>query len=595
MADPAFSPPEWRLQEPSPRATRGADDPAPLGQGPSGGLRVLRLVRETSEAQFYQAQYPDGMEVALLVLPPAATAGQAAQRLRLTHAARIRHPSVAAVYEVGSTDDGSFFAVLEQFAGERLSDGVSAGRVYGLKEAIDVTLQIAAGLEAAYREGFVHGSLSPSTIVAVPAAGTATRVKLTGFTLRSEVAANEATTPVLSEAIAPYASPERRSGQTPDEPSEVYSLGAVFHYLLTGVPPGPGRPDDAVPRPARAVLERALATPPDRRFRTISELAHALRGLQAPAVSDRRSPRRARALIAAGVAVALIGGSWLLSRSGGGEAVSSTPQPAWDTARAEPHASSPVARPARARRDTVQPPARRSSSTRRDADADRGDETGMVATVPPEETLPPPARSAGPARPPKPTGAAEQVERKQTPVAPAAAESVRPPGDEPRSEATPVRTLEEASRRGSGDAPPAVPPPARRVLREPAPSSGTRPRSGPAPLPTPRLPEENAPAKTAAMPRTRGELEQDQGLRQAIGDIIRLGIAEDVAEVQAGTLRVRLTAAAMEVPSFTYNLQRLYLAYSASTDHLAGATVELWQGRERYGRFTREGLLPPSE
>ena len=103
------------------------------------------------------------------------------------------------------------------------------------------------------------------------------------------------------------------------------------------------------------------------------------------------------------------------------------------------------------------------------------------------------------------------------------------------------------------------------------------------------------PVKTTAMPRTRGELEQDQGLRQAIGDIIRLGIAEDVAEVQAGTLRVRLAPAAMDVPSFTYNLQRLYLAYSASTDHLEGATVELWQGRERYGRFTREGLLPPSE
>jgi serine/threonine protein kinase len=258
MADPVYSPPD------------------PQSQGPSGGLRVLRLVRQTSEAQFYQAKYPDGMEVALLVLPPAATAGQAAQRLRLTHAARIRHPNVAAVYEVGSTDDGSFFAVLEQFAGERLSDGVSADRVYGLAEAIDVTLQIAAGLEAAYREGFVHGSLSPSTIVAVPAAGTASRVKLTGFTLRSEADAIEATAPVLAEAIAPYASPERRSGQTPDEPSEVYSLAPSSTISLPASPRVPvgrtmrfrGLPGRcwSVPSP----LFRIAASGRSRRWRTRS-------------------------------------------------------------------------------------------------------------------------------------------------------------------------------------------------------------------------------------------------------------------------------------------------------------------------------------
>jgi hypothetical protein len=94
------------------------------------------------------------------------------------------------------------------------------------------------------------------------------------------------------------------------------------------------------------------------------------------------------------------------------------------------------------------------------------------------------------------------------------------------------------------------------------------------------------------MPRTRAELEQDQGLGQAISDIIRLGIATDVAETEVGLLRVRLTPAAEGVPSFEYNLQRLYLAYSAATEHLEGVTVELWQGGQRYGRFIREGLMP---
>jgi hypothetical protein len=85
-------------------------------------------------------------------------------------------------------------------------------------------------------------------------------------------------------------------------------------------------------------------------------------------------------------------------------------------------------------------------------------------------------------------------------------------------------------------------------------------------------------------------LEQDQGLRHAIGDITRIGLAESIAERRPGLLVVSVTPAGMKVPSATYNLQRLYLAYSAATREQDTVTIELRHGAKLYGWFTRDGL-----
>lgn len=71
---------------------------------------------------------------------------------------------------------------------------------------------------------------------------------------------------------------------------------------------------------------------------------------------------------------------------------------------------------------------------------------------------------------------------------------------------------------------------------------------------------------------------------------MRLGIAEDVAEIRPGFLLVSVTPAAMHVPSVMYNLQRLYLAYSAATNYRDEVALELRHGRDLYGLFTRDGL-----
>ena len=86
-------------------------------------------------------------------------------------------------------------------------------------------------------------------------------------------------------------------------------------------------------------------------------------------------------------------------------------------------------------------------------------------------------------------------------------------------------------------------------------------------------------------------LEQDPGLRQALGDVTRIGLAENIVELRPGLLIVELTADGMGVPSASYNLQRLYLAYSAATRQQDTVAIELRRNGTAYGWFTRAGLL----
>jgi zinc D-Ala-D-Ala dipeptidase len=164
--------------------------------------------------------------------------------------------------------------VTEYLGGELLSEMLARRGALPREEALDVFLQVAAGLQAVHAAQWIHGNLSPETILLSPTGG-GTLVKLIRF-------AQEPSKPARSEPHVEgkgsfeYASPERLAGGEPDERSDVYSLGAVFYHLLAGVPPrlaSEGRP---IPNPIRAVLARALAPFPDERYQTIAELVAAI-------------------------------------------------------------------------------------------------------------------------------------------------------------------------------------------------------------------------------------------------------------------------------------------------------------------------------
>ncbi|MFL5495631.1 MAG: protein kinase domain-containing protein, partial [Gemmatimonadales bacterium] len=277
-----------------------------------GGLRVLEQLGQTAEGSMYRAEYPGGHEVALVILGSAEHPEDPAMLARLREwfdrAIRIRHPNVAAVHEMGHTEEGLVYLVAECLTGELLSETLAREAALPLEDALDICRQAAAGLEAAHQVGCFHGNLSPETVLLTPVPDGRPQVKLVHFAQ-----------PSSREMSPEYASPERLAGHPPDGPSDVFSLAAVLHHLIAGVPPGVQSGASPIPGALSGVLGEALATEPDQRFQSIPAFAASLE--RAGVVATRiRIPRLGRAgvLGAAAVALALgVAGFWVFRRSQG--------------------------------------------------------------------------------------------------------------------------------------------------------------------------------------------------------------------------------------------------------------------------------------
>lgn len=539
------------------QATPG--DSIPAGRILARGLRIIGRLGSTPEGALYQAEYPNGVEVALLVLRSEAGGGGRSGREQFARATQIQHPNVAAVYEVAEMEDGSVYVVLEHLVGEPLSKLLAEGHSFALGDAVDLVLQAAAGLRAAYREGFVHGNFSPQNILVTRELYGRPQVKLTGFTLDSPLRQGDGKASIPGEASAGYASPERLVGHPPDERSEVFSLGAVLYHLLTGKPPYLTRVGSSVPKVARAVLGTALAPTPDRRFQTISELDEALKHLAAVAAKPKMARSDRVALIGVVASLALVtGGIWLLP--GSNWRATSGPQAVLPTTREAPAVPEPPPLPPRP------------TAAERFA--------GMKQTI--QEMVWKPGADSPPAPERKSRNPDDLPSADQAVAAPSGSPRVRS-ADAP----TPAAVEKRATRRA--DESPPTPEPLGYVA-EPEPTSVPTPPPAGRPAPAARPPRAAPPTRTTADPRPRAELERNPALRLSIADVVRVGIAEDVAEIRPGLLMVSLTPAAMRVPSVTYNLERLYLGYSAATQFRRDVALELRHGPDLYGWFTREGL-----
>jgi len=494
-----------------------SDTPDLVGQVIAGNLRVNERTGFTPQGTLYQAEYLDGREVVLLALHAQAAAGARLFKL----ATRIGHPNVAAVYGVGELDDGSIYVVLEQLVGDPLQQVLATGESLPLGEALELTLQIAAGLEAAHHEGFVHGNLSANTIVVARAPYGKPHVKVVGFNLDPQ---REGAGP-LDDASLEYASPERVNGTPPDKRSDVFSVGAALHHLLTGKPPGGHPAGKAIPEIARPVLAKALASAPGARFQTMSQLRDALEQLIAATTRSPQEQAYHRTLVRAVVAGAAVIAAGLLVI------------PLWT--RIETIGSQTVSLPAIIGRDTVAPAAPASAAST-GTDARQG-------STPPERAAQPRARRATP----RPTVEASSANQ-------------------------------EGRGAGADDLHGYVDQSSRPIEPEPEPV-----RVSP---PVPRRATAPAPSRPVTPARPRSVLEENQGLRQSIGDVVRIGMADDVAETSPGLLVVQLSKGGLGVPSAVYNLQRLYLAYSAASRQLDSVAIELRQNGRPYGWFTRLGL-----
>ena len=245
-----------------------------------------------------------GRDVALKVLTTAdddETSRQACLR-EARVAARVSHPNIATVLDVGADHDlGVTFLVMELVPGRTLKEVRRAAGTLSPAEAVELVAQVASALEATHARGVVHGDVTPRNVIVRPDG----MVKLVDFGIARVLDASRPTEVRGRYGSVPYLAPEQVHGAPPDRRSDVYALGAVLYELLVGEPPYTGR-DTATVMAARLVadpppptgrnpaispaLERviltALARDPMQRYASAGELREALCGVLSAATSD---------------------------------------------------------------------------------------------------------------------------------------------------------------------------------------------------------------------------------------------------------------------------------------------------------------------
>ena len=149
-------------------------------------------------------------------------------------AARLQHPGITVVHDVGS-DNGQLFIVMELLHGRDLA-AMLAETPAGLPvdAAVSLAIQAAEALQAAHAGHVVHRDLKPANLFVLDSG----RLKICDFGIAWAVDSTTHLTATGQAIGTPaYMSPEQCQGQQVDERSDLYSLGCVLYELLTGQPP----------------------------------------------------------------------------------------------------------------------------------------------------------------------------------------------------------------------------------------------------------------------------------------------------------------------------------------------------------------------
>jgi serine/threonine-protein kinase len=146
-------------------------------------------------------------------------------------AARLAHPNVVRVFDVGS-DEGRPFIAMEYVEGETLAELVARRGPLPTAEAATLGMQMCAGLAAAHAAGLVHRDVKPQNLLL----GTDGVLKLGDFGI---AVGHEGTRLTLAGTVlgtAGYLAPEQARGEQVTAAADIYAVGAVLYELLTGEP-----------------------------------------------------------------------------------------------------------------------------------------------------------------------------------------------------------------------------------------------------------------------------------------------------------------------------------------------------------------------
>ena len=200
-------------------------------------------------------------------------------------AAALNHPNIATVYSCEEVDD-EFFIVMEFVDGQELREKIKSWPLE-LKEAIQISGQIAEGLQMAHEKGIVHRDIKSSNIMMTQKG----QVKIMDFGLAKVAGGAQVTKEGTTVGTTSYMSPEQTTGEDVDQRSDIWSFGVLFYELLTGQLPFKGDYEQAIlysivnedskpvsshlkniPVSLDRIVSKCLEKDKTKRYQTVSEL-----------------------------------------------------------------------------------------------------------------------------------------------------------------------------------------------------------------------------------------------------------------------------------------------------------------------------------
>jgi serine/threonine protein kinase/Flp pilus assembly protein TadD len=271
--------------------------------------RIVEKIGAGGMGEVYLAEDTElDRKVALKFLPPHLCQDEDCRKRfkrEAQAAAKLDHPNIVPVYEVGDFKGRPFFA-MAHIEGKSLRQVIKEGKLT-VEESVNLTMQICEGLHKAHESGVVHRDIKPGNILI----DNEKRVRVVDFGLATVSGEEKLTKTGSTLGTVGYMSPEQVQGKEIDHRSDLFSVGIILYEMLTGRRPFEGDNDAAIsrsitditPEPIeryksgttselQQVIGKALSKDPSLRYQHADGIISDLKRAQLGASVDSLKPQR---------------------------------------------------------------------------------------------------------------------------------------------------------------------------------------------------------------------------------------------------------------------------------------------------------------
>ena len=272
-----------------------------------GGCLITECIGKGGGGVVFKGVY-GGTEVAIKMLKDILSEEEDIARFRREAQllARVKHPNIIELLDVGYTREGLHYIITSYFSGVNVENILRTEKRFSMEEFIKVISQVASGIHSAHEVGLIHRDLKPSNFLYDRESGL---VKVIDFGIAKEIHTEQQITHHGHVIGTPYyMAPEQCKGQPLDARSDIYSLGVTCYQLLTGDVPfkrmqtmqiffahvheplyWPARIAHAISIEIQQVIEKMMAKDPKDRYASMLEVSEALLEIQDKHFSDQKS------------------------------------------------------------------------------------------------------------------------------------------------------------------------------------------------------------------------------------------------------------------------------------------------------------------